>query len=357
MEKLEKPQIICHIEKSVNYSLFDTKWIPCSAKFVVMGSRPRGSGIIQIYELSSGELKIIKDIERSQPVKCGTFKASSLKDRYLATGDFQGKLNIYNLEDPSIPIYTAKAHNEIINAIDGVAGQSVGCGAPELVTGSKDGSVKVWDPRQKDRPVAVMEPKEGESRRDCWTVTFGNSYNSEERVVAAGYDNGDMKMFDLKAMSVRWESNLKNGVCSVEFDRKDIPMNKLVATTLESKFYLFDLKTQHPKKGFAYLTEQAHNSTVWLVRHLPQNREIFVTCGGGGSLCLWKYNYPEKRKIVDADGIEQGVVGNLSLLQNITVSSQPVSSLDWSPDKQGLAVCTAFDQCVRVIITTKLNTY
>lgn len=99
MDKFEKPQIICHIEKSVNYSLFDAKWIPCSAKFVVMGSRPRGSGIIQIYEVSSGELNLLKDIERSQPIKCGTFKASSLKDRYLATGDFQvlynGKCNKY----------------------------------------------------------------------------------------------------------------------------------------------------------------------------------------------------------------------------------------------------------------------
>ncbi|KAG8037004.1 hypothetical protein G9C98_004326 [Cotesia typhae] len=210
MNNLDKPQIICHIEKSVDYSLFDAKWIPCSA-------------------------------------------------------------------------------NEIINAIDGAGGQSVGYGAPEIVTGSRDGSVKVWDPRQKDRPVAVFEPKEGDSRRDCWSVAFGNSYNSEERVVAAGYDNGDVKMFDLKAMSLRWESNLKNGVCGLEFDRKDIPMNKLVATTLESKFYLFDLRTQHPKRGFAYLTEKAHKSTVWLVKHLPQNREIFMTCGGGGSLCLWKY--------------------------------------------------------------------
>ncbi|RLU14866.1 hypothetical protein DMN91_012753 [Ooceraea biroi] len=357
MEKLAKPQIICHIEKSVDYSPFDAKWIPCSAKFVVMGSRPRGTGIIQIYEVSGGELKLVKNIERSSQMKCGTFKASSLRDRYLATGDFKGTLNIYNLEDASIPIYTASAHTQIINAIDGVAGTSVGCGAPELVTGSRDGSVKVWDPRQKNRPVAVMEPKEGETRRDCWSVAFGNSYNSEERVVAAGYDNGDLKMFDLRAMSVRWESNLKNGVCSLEFDRRDIPMNKLVATTLESKFYLFDLKTQHPKKGFAYLVEKAHKSTIWLVKHLPQNRELFVTSGGEGIISLWKYNYPEKRKTTDADGIEQGVVGNVSLLQNCTLSTQPISSLDWSPDKQGLAVCTSFDQCVRVIITTKLNTY
>lgn len=74
----------------------------------------------------------------------------------------------------------------------------------------------------------------------------------------------------------------------LQFDRKDIQMNKLVATTLESKIYVFDVRTQHPKKGFAQLNEKAHNSTVWQVKHLPQNRELFMTTGGTGSLCLWK---------------------------------------------------------------------
>jgi len=45
-------------------------------------------------------------------------------------------------------------------------------------------------------------------------------------------------------------------VCGLEFDRKDIAMNKMVATTLEAKFYVFDVRTQHPKKGFAHLTEK-----------------------------------------------------------------------------------------------------
>lgn len=34
--------------------------------------------------------------------------------------------------------------------------------------------------------------------RDCWCVAFGNSYNDEERCVLAGYDNGDIKLFDLR---------------------------------------------------------------------------------------------------------------------------------------------------------------
>lgn len=167
----------------------------------------------------------------------------------------------------------------------------------------------VWDVRQKDDPVAKFLPAEGTTARDCWSVAFGNSYNSEERILAAGYDNGDIKLYDLRTMKVRWSKCIKNGVSpfltiihnsqppnllqfdqvvSMQFDRKDIPMNKLVATTLESKIYLYDVRTQHPKKGFAQLTEKAHASTVWQAKHLPQNREIFMTTGGAGTLCLWK---------------------------------------------------------------------
>lgn len=70
----------------------------------------------------------------------------------------------------------------------------------------------VWDIRQKDTPVAKFLSAEGSSARDCWSVAFGNSYNSEERVLAAGYDNGDIKLYDLKAMKVRWSKCVKNGV-------------------------------------------------------------------------------------------------------------------------------------------------
>ena len=98
-----------------------------------------------------------------------------------------------------------------------------------------------------------------------------------------------------------------------------------------------------------------HSSQVWAAKHLPQNRDIFMTTGGTGSLCLWKYNYPAKRITTDKEGMEMGVVGKLTRLQNMTVSTQPIASFDWSPDKEGLAVCTSFDQMLRVLIVTKLN--
>ncbi|CDQ80676.1 unnamed protein product [Oncorhynchus mykiss] len=101
--------------------------------------------------------------------------------------------------------------------------------------------------------------------------------------------------------------------------------------------------------------QEAHKSTIWQVRHLPQNRDIFMTAGGAGNLHLWKYEYPAQRSKKDSDEVDMGVAGTVTLLQNVTLSTQPIASLDWSPDKQGLCVCSAFDQSVRVLIVTKLN--
>lgn len=58
----EKPQIISHIQKSLNYTVFDSKWIPCSAKFVCLGNFARGTGVMQIYEVQHGEVQLVKEV-------------------------------------------------------------------------------------------------------------------------------------------------------------------------------------------------------------------------------------------------------------------------------------------------------
>lgn len=57
MESLDKPQIITHVEKSLNFTVFDVKWVPSSAKVVVLGSHPKDTGALHVYELSKAELK------------------------------------------------------------------------------------------------------------------------------------------------------------------------------------------------------------------------------------------------------------------------------------------------------------
>ncbi|CAM9308863.1 unnamed protein product, partial [Discosporangium mesarthrocarpum] len=201
--------------------------------------------------------------------------------------------------------------------------------------------------------------------RDCWTVSFGNSFCDEERCVVAGYDNGDVKLFDLRTNTMRWETNVKNGVTGLDFDRKDIEMNKarkipykcMVVTTLESKFRVYDLRTQHPTEGFAHLSEKAHKSTVWLSRHLPQNRDIFMTGGGNGGFNVYKYSYPNNRVKQHKDNHPIGVAGSVELLNSRVISSQPIVSFDWCPLKEGLCCLSCLDQTVRVYIVTKLNKF
>jgi len=309
-----------------------------------------------VHQLNKGQLEILQDPSIPHGVKCGTFGASSIENRHLATGDHSGKLCIYDLDRMNTPVFSQQGHASIINSIDGCGGLGIGFGAPEIVTGGRDGCVRVWDPRL-NQPVVALEPGEGQPARDCWAVAFGNSFNDEERCLVAGYDNGDVKLFDMRTNTIRYETNVSNGVTCVEFDRKDIEMNKLVITTLESRFRVFDMRTQHPTGGFSCLSEKAHKATVWCVRHVPQNRDLFMTGGGNGGFNLYKYHYPASRTKEAKDNMPMGVMGTVELLNSRVLSSQPIDSMDWSPDREGLCALTCLDQTLRVLIITKLNKY
>ncbi|XP_050444112.1 dynein axonemal assembly factor 10-like [Adelges cooleyi] len=356
MDKLSKPQIIIHKEKAVDYQLKECQWIHNSAKFIAVGGKPNMKGVLNVYTLDEDDIRTVHEYEKQTSIECATFRASAFNKIHLAVGNYEGNLEILDLDYSGKSVYTAKAHQGLIYSVDGVGGLGIGCGAPELVTGGKDGSVKIWDPREK-LPVAKMESANGDGKRDCWTVVFGNAYDSEERIVCAGYDNGDIKMLDLRAMAVRWETNVSSGVCCLEFDRSDIKMNKLAATTIESSFYVFDTKIQHPAKGFGYVRNNLHKHTIWTVRHLPQKREVFATTGGNGTVYLWKYLYPDERCNTEPDGDLITNPGRLQLIQNQIVTTQPINTFRWCPSKLGLALCTSFDQNIRILITTKLNLY
>ena len=48
--------------------------------------------------------------------------------------------------------------------------------------------------------------------------------------------------------------------------------------------------------------------------------------------------YPSNRCKTLDNGENIGVIGTVSLVQNVTFSSQPISSLDWSPDKVNTSI-------------------
>ena len=86
----------------------------------------------------------------------------------------------------------------------------------------------------------------------------------------------------LLLLQVRWEANVKNGVCAVQFDRKDIEMNKFGVGCLEAQFHVFDARTQHPKK--------VRRAAAWaqgLHRLPPANSMSWCLCGA-----LWTVEWP-----------------------------------------------------------------
>ena len=47
LRAMDKPQIIEHVQKSINYTVFTAKWVPSSSRIVALGSHPRGTGLAQ----------------------------------------------------------------------------------------------------------------------------------------------------------------------------------------------------------------------------------------------------------------------------------------------------------------------
>lgn len=342
MPSENNPEIICHLERKLPFTAFDSRWVPSSARFVSVGCDLSNKGYLGIYELSQGAVQVVHEVCKPISLRCATFGASTLEERHLATGDFCGHLQIWDLENLASPVSAVSAHREIINCVTGVGLK--GGASPLIATGSRDGFVSLWDPRQPEKAVASIGPEEGTARQDCWSVAFGSQTTAEQRVVASGYDNGDLKLFDLRKMELLWETNLKHGISCLEFDAKDPLGDRLVATTSNSKICVCHVS---PSDKSSRAVESGHRSTVWCATHLPQNPAIFMTSGGDGNLNLWQHNNDDNYSARSH---------KLELLASAGVSKEAISRFSWHPDKTGLGLATSFDQMLRIVIVTRLST-
>ena len=353
MNNLMTPQIQVQISKSLNYTPFDIKWLPYSTKVVVVGQTPSSKGIIQIYHLIKDKLELESEYVKESPFKCCSFGASSFAKRELALVDFEGNFQIFDLEKGTQFYEIKKAHKSIIYTIDAVGG-NLKYGTPEVVTGGKDGNVKIWDLRT-DKPAIILEPKGIENNcPECWSLAFGGCFNSEERTLGIGYDNGDIKIYDLRIDKLFYGENFKSGICSLEFDKKNIPINKMVATTLDSKIYLFDFKNLDKNNNLFYdkLCEEVNNTTIWGTKFIPQKRDIFVSMGGNGTLNL--YRYYNNEFIYSKDKRDNS---KLTLLNNNLICAQPIIGFDWHNTKFGLSCLVAFDRTIKICSINHLNPF
>ena len=166
MYSTDAPQLIEHASQGLSFTPTDVRWMPVSARFVVTGTSSKGMGEAQVWEMAPSELRCVGAVSRPEGLKCGTFAASFVEDRHFATGDFKGSLAILDLSrarggasaracerreaigsEGTVVWSVPHAHASMVNAIDGCGGQGIGGGAPELVSGGRDGAVRLWDPR------------------------------------------------------------------------------------------------------------------------------------------------------------------------------------------------------------------
>ncbi|KAG0196987.1 hypothetical protein BGX28_009490 [Mortierella sp. GBA30] len=346
--------------KTIPFTAFQALWIPGTTRICALGSNDGGFGVMHIHSLSTStnasEIKRPKLIHQSETekrvqFKVGTFHSSSRSSSLprLLTGDFEGRVSLWDLDRTEFPLHSFMAHQDVVNCMDGAGALT---GRPEFVTGSRDGSVRLWDMRQNHKdaasvvaggetsPISDMAPRKG-SRHDVWCVGLGGRVpdpGADDLMVVAGYENGDVRVVDLRMGKPVFESNLQHGVCAVEFNRKYGLAGSLVTTTLEGTMHSFDLihgqfLEAHAVSEDVVTVQSGEDSTLWQVRHIPQRPGVFAVTDGGGNIHL--YEHGDERVPIMSMGSSK-------------VASQGILSLEFNEDLEGLFVGCDLDNTVRV---------
>lgn len=89
-----KTQIIEHVLEQVDYSVFDVKWIPSTAKFLSIGSNANGTGVLQVFEINENKVQSVLKVDQAKALKCCSFGVSDLGRSKVAVGDFVGGLHV-----------------------------------------------------------------------------------------------------------------------------------------------------------------------------------------------------------------------------------------------------------------------
>ncbi|KAI9335064.1 WD40-repeat-containing domain protein [Pilaira anomala] len=299
----------CLIKHDLYFTPYDTKWIPCSSTLCTIGTNSHGTGKIAVYGLGDKRLELKRETETNSALRCSTFTGQS---RNFATGDFDGQLQIWDCQRFDIPLVSFKAHESIINTMDSLNQPNE---PQELVTGSRDGCVKVWDMRQPEKAVLTVKSKQ--NSKDIWAVAYGQLKG--QNVIAVGYENGDIKLFNVNNSQYLWETNAKDGVCSIDFDHQTLCIGTLAGA------FVIDIYT-----GKITEIPSAEDTTLWSVRHIPQQSNYLSVAGGDGNLST--YDQTSLGQPVDV----------------LKLSTHPIISLDWHKDKKGLFACSSFDESIKV---------
>ncbi|KAL8444954.1 hypothetical protein Emed_005923 [Eimeria media] len=275
MDTKDAPQIVNHSSVSVSYVPHACRWVPNSLCCFAAGEAANRSGELEVYTLKDAQLRRKEHRQTKAGIKCLSLTqgattnhslilsvaASAAAARVTATaaqaaasgvtlaarraaarsaaaavgaantgrsgitrssrkteregsgscvfmcvhaGHFDGRLTAWDAEVLDREAWSLKAHTSVLTTAEGHPSQ------PLVVTGGREGVVKVWDLRTKQQVVS-LEPVAGEEAAECWSVCWGGCSGGSLGTVCCGYDNGDVKLFDLSRMQLLAETNLDYG--------------------------------------------------------------------------------------------------------------------------------------------------
>ncbi|KAI8065477.1 WD40-repeat-containing domain protein [Gongronella butleri] len=300
--------------KELSFTPYHVQWVPSSTRVCVVGATDRQTSKLAVYSLNDKQVVLSTETETPSPIRCATFGAADTHTRHLATGDFAGNVQLWDTQRLDECVDSVRAHDTIIHCMDGAAGN----GPSEIVTGSRDTTVKVWDTRQLSSAVFSVASNDEHVKSEVWAVAFGT--HTTHRIIAIGYDNGYVRLFDLDAGAYLWETKLPDGVCSLAFDKT----TTLTASTLAGAYVIQLNNGKYVELGVP------SDTTHWSVRRVPEFDQYVSVTSGDGNMSVWDHQHPKKAAA------------------KVNFTHHPIISQDWHTNKKGLFAVTAFDQTLRI---------
>jgi len=314
-------------DKALEGTAVSLSWIPLSARLCVVGSDRRGKGSITIYALNGREIVKTETSTAETPFRSGSLVTGDLSDRIMATGDYSGQLSIWDLETLKSES-CVKAHSDVLNSVAGASSASA-----HIVTGGRDGEVKLWDRRSLDVPVIRMLPETGQSKRECWSVCHAGKAHQNLQLIGAAFDNGDVKMFDVRYSKIAWETSLNRGVsCLTAYSFNSLGV--LLAGTVQGKLYKWCIES--PDKNMQQLQCQ-DKVTVWATSMMQSgDKSLILASLGTGALSL-----------IDQQSLQPVLTDQ--------ISDSGINCLSTCTDKPGLLALSSFDRVIRILYYTGLK--
>jgi WD40 repeat protein len=198
----------------------------------------------------------------------------------LVTGSNDGKIRLWNLQ-------TQTPQEKILSPGDGspVLSMSFSSKGRQLATGSADGKIRLWNLQTQQPREKILSPGDG-------SPVLSMSFSSKGRQLATGSADGKIRLWNLQTQQPR-ETVIAPGngfaVLSISFNSKG---RQLATGSADGKVRLWNLQTQQPRET---VITPGDGSPVLSIS-FSSNEQQLSTASANGVVRLWNLQSQPKEQ-------------------------------------------------------------